>query len=136
MAPPRLVLELQPDGSLIAEFWLAGSRERRPISLDCEIFDIREALNDIKRRQRSEHELAAERERKAQIARHNRVWLHAAESHGQGPEWADKVIGPREREAPQGGALTRIAPAGAYATTKRHLAPAVLIRVATADELI
>jgi hypothetical protein len=88
IAPPRLlprvVIEQQPDGSLVMESYINGARHRELINKGFEAFEIREALAV-----QASAIIAAQERKLAQLAEetrnlHNRVWRTTAERHGIG----------------------------------------------------
>lgn len=81
---PRIIVELQTDGTLIAECYLNGSRLRENLNRGFELFEIKEMLvridNNIKSAAERKAEALAEKEK----ARHGTVWRYVAENHGVG----------------------------------------------------
>lgn len=83
-SPPRVIIELQPDGSLMVESYVNGSRTKLPLTFGFEAFEIREALAHIKRQRAEYAKLQAEKAVAAEKARHGQVWRYVAENHGIG----------------------------------------------------
>jgi hypothetical protein len=82
--PPRIIVEQQPDGSLIAEFYINGARTRQTLTFGFESFEIKEALGEQARANAAAAAREAAREAQAERERHNRVWNYVASSHGIG----------------------------------------------------
>lgn len=86
-ALPRVIIELQPDGSMILEQYINGARSRDQV---WSIEGIKWAL-DIQQRSIMAQAERNEAKRLAEIeSRHNRVYKWTAESHGV--QFANRVI--------------------------------------------
>jgi hypothetical protein len=82
--PPRIIVEQQPDGSIVAEFYINGARSRQTLTLGFEAFEIKAALADQARANAAAAAREAERAQAQERERHNRVWNYVASSHGIG----------------------------------------------------
>jgi len=93
---PRLVLEQQPDGSLIIESYLNGMRHREVLDKGFELYTMLENLAEQKRAIESKEERARLRREQEEKSRHRRVWTGVAygtdTSRGHGAAFADKTI--------------------------------------------
>lgn len=96
---PRIIIEMQDDGTLVIESYTNGQRSREVTYRGFEMVAIREELD----RQRRQIDNAAEEKRlrleREEAARHRRVWNqtafgHANNSRGFGIAFANKTIGP------------------------------------------
>lgn len=98
---PRIILEMQPDGTLIVESYTNGARSRETLYRGFEMVAIMDELN----RQKTLIESAAERkaveQERREAALHRRVWHGVAggtsTSRGHGVAFANKTVGPLSR---------------------------------------
>jgi hypothetical protein len=87
---PRVIVELQPDGTLVMEYYTNGQRSRDTLTLGFEAFEIKDQL-----RNQAQH-LATAAERKAAALaeaasrRHNQAWRYVATNHGI--EFANRTV--------------------------------------------
>ena len=81
---PRIIVELQPDGSLVMESYVDGNRKRLELQLGFEAFEIKEELRTIARRNLAQAERKAAAKREMENKRHSQVWRYVAENHGVG----------------------------------------------------
>lgn len=81
---PRVIIELQADGTLMVESYVNGMRSKLPLTFGFEAFEIREALAHIKRQRAAYAQQQAEKALAAEKARHGQVWRYVAENHGIG----------------------------------------------------
>lgn len=81
---PRVIIELQVDGSLMVESYVNGMRSKLPLNFGFEAFEIREALAHIKRQRAEYAKQQIEKAEAAAKARHGQVWRYVAEGHGIG----------------------------------------------------
>lgn len=100
---PRIVLELQPDGSYTIISFVNGSQVSEAIQPGGLIHQVRDALQE----QRNRHTNAAARAARLAAERadklHKQVWQISAATPGQGVAFANRVIGPipvNKRENP------------------------------------
>jgi hypothetical protein len=91
---PRIILELQEDGSYSIISFINGAQVRETIQPGLLEFQVRDALAQ----QANRHRNAAERKLRADAAKadqlHRKVWSVSAASRGQGEAFANRVIGP------------------------------------------
>lgn len=91
IAKPRIIIEAQPDGSLVLESYINGQRSRELLTRGFEMIAIKDELA----RQARAIENAAEekrlRQEREEASRHRRVWTGVAENHGIG--FANRTVG-------------------------------------------
>lgn len=107
---PRIILELAPDGTLIAENYINGQRTRQALLRGWELDDIRTILTMQNWAMAEEVKRKAAAAEAADIARHRRVWQTSAATRGQGIDFANRVIGPLPKAASAASPKTASAP--------------------------
>ena len=94
---PRLIVELQSDGSLSVETIINGARLQEPLTDGYEITTIRQILGDMRRSIEAEAARKAALREEEENRRHRRVWRNVAYgidgSRGHGASFADKTVG-------------------------------------------
>lgn len=81
---PRVIVEQQPDGTLVCEYYINGARSRDVLNLGFEAFEIKEALRTQAKAIAKQIERELEKKREEEHNRHNRVWQGVARNHGIG----------------------------------------------------
>lgn len=94
---PRVIVELQDDGSIVIESYHQGSRSRDHVAAYfCEVA-VMDALRLQKRLLDNAAEAKRLRQEKEEAARHRRVWWGVAagtgQSRGHGIAFANKTVG-------------------------------------------
>ena len=87
---PRVIIEQQPDGSLIMESYINGSRKRIELQLGFEAFEIKDELRTQAKAIASYAERERERIAEAANKRHNQAWRYVATNHGV--EFANRTV--------------------------------------------
>ncbi len=95
IARPRLVMEMQDDGTIVAEIYLNGQRQRVALTRGMEGMQARELLSRVVNDRQRQAERALAKREAEELSRHRRVWTHCAEAPGQGVGFANRVIGPK-----------------------------------------
>ena len=94
---PRLIVEMQPDGSLSVETIINGARLQEPLTDGYEIVTIRQILGDMRRAIEAEAARKTALREAEENARHRKVWRNVAYgidgSRGHGSAFADKTVG-------------------------------------------
>jgi hypothetical protein len=89
---PRIVIELQDDGTLMAEFYVNGARCREYITRGLEAQDLRNYLAVAADQLAATRKREAETEAAQAAALHRRNYFYAAHARHLGVECADRVI--------------------------------------------
>ena len=97
IAPPRVIIELQPDGRYAMEYYINGARTRELLDNPLERgwdfgIQVYGGLSSVAQSRRQEANRKAEREAKVIATRHVRVWHGVADSFGK--HFAEKTVGP------------------------------------------
>jgi hypothetical protein len=90
--PTRIVVELQPDGTLDAIYFTNGAQTRDKLVPGFESFGVRDILLRVDGARKREAQRLAERKAREQENLHRRVWTQTATDHGV--PFANKTIGP------------------------------------------
>ena len=103
-APPRVVIELTPNGTYIAEYYRNGQRERVPLNRDEVGWGVQDALSSIARDRKAQAERKQAKADGEALSRHRRVWNNVAYgtdgARGHGADFANKTVGARNKIAP------------------------------------
>lgn len=94
---PRVIIELQPDGTFVLETYINGARSRYNISPAFQ--EVAHALFEKLKEINNAEERAAARKLKEAEARHKRVWTNVAADHGT--HFANQTVGALERPNPK-----------------------------------
>lgn len=92
-AKARVVIELQPDGTLRVEHYVNGARSVENLERGFEMQVIREILAQADARAEREYRAAIAAKEAAQLALHRRVWRNLATDPHYGTQFANKVVG-------------------------------------------
>ena len=89
ISPPRIVLELAPDGTIVVEQYLNGSRRREALHGDI-LHEIMLCLAEQKAEQNRQAARKAEKAALADASLHRKVYFETAYRHGV--EFAERTV--------------------------------------------
>jgi hypothetical protein len=89
-AGPRVIIELNSDGTYKLESYVNGSRRQNSLTVGGEWFEIKEELKELLAVRQAADARKAERIAEAEASRHRQVWGSVAHKHGIG--FANRVV--------------------------------------------